>query len=706
MRNNYLKYLLILLIPALLFSCSRTEKEDLLVKGMGLLSLSLEQNLDPVLMGTKAEGEEVVFRIDILKNNVVTKTIEDHRTLEQEPLALRAGTYKVVAYCGEDVSAGFEAPYYMGETTIDVVIGEEVTANITCILSNVKTSVSFSNAVTSNFTVYDVTITNGEGSLVFDKANNSKNGYFKATGTLDWSIKLVNTDGQEYEIKNTITNVKPREYYKLLFDVNGNSSSNQGGAGVTISYDTDLEAKEHNVSINLNKKAMPTIIEASGADITSVLRAPQGAGVLGLLNVTAMAGISNFKFIHSNAALSSLGIPEKIVIPGTDQTSLNASGIYWSEIQQGVTTSMTFDFRTLLAEKLPLGEYEFLVSVLDAEQQYVEIPIKVKVVPDVEVSTISVDAWAKFAYVYAQYNTEEEPEGLGIKYKKASDSDWSDFTGTLTKDGAKFSAKVTGLEPNTAYQFKAVTTKDDKEDNVIAATTERADQLPYMNMDVWFQSGDAWYPGTDAGSLFWDSANGGTADYGYVPTVPEETNVISGKAAKLSTIEAKVAIITKLAAGNLYTGEFKSVVMTGGGGAELDFGRPYTCRPTSFKGYVDYRPAKVSKYCDSKFTSLLSGKDDHGQIFVMLTDWTAPFRVKTTEGVFTSEDDPSVIAYGSATYTTNTNGYVEFNIPIEYRDNRKPSYILVVCAASKYGDYFTGGVGSVMYVDEMSFGFE
>ena len=40
----------------------------------------------------------------------------------------------------------------------------------------------------------------------------------------------------------------------------------------------------------------------------------------------------------------------------------------------------------------------------------------------------------------------------------------------------------------------------------------------------------------------------------------------------------------------------------------------------------------------------------------------------------------------------------------EYRDRtRTPKYIVIVAAASKYGDYFTGGVGSTLYLDEFSF---
>ena len=48
--------------------------------------------------------------------------------------------------------------------------------------------------------------------------------------------------------------------------------------------------------------------------------------------------------------------------------------------------------------------------------------------------------------------------------------------------------------------------------------------------------------------------------------------------------------------------------------------------------------------------------------------------------------------------------YEKFTIDIKYRSlTRKPTYVLVVCSSSKYGDYFTGSTSSVLYLDEFEF---
>ena len=44
-----------------------------------------------------------------------------------------------------------------------------------------------------------------------------------------------------------------------------------------------------------------------------------------------------------------------------------------------------------------------------------------------------------------------------------------------------------------------------------------------------------------------------------------------------------------------------------------------------------------------------------------------------------------------------------FAIDLQYRYlTRIPKYIIVVASASKYGDYFTGSTGSLMYLDDFS----
>ena len=51
------------------------------------------------------------------------------------------------------------------------------------------------------------------------------------------------------------------------------------------------------------------------------------------------------------------------------------------------------------------------------------------------------------------------------------------------------------------------------------------------------------------------------------------------------------------------------------------------------------------------------------------------------------------------------NGYAPFKIPLIYTsmpEKGSKVYLFVVATTSRYGDYFTGGEGSELYIDELS----
>lgn len=162
--------------------------------------------------------------------------------------------------------------------------------------------------------------------------------------------------------------------------------------------------------------------------------------------------------------------------------------------------------------------------------------------------------------------------------------------------------------------------------------------------------------------------------------------------------------IGKLAAGSIYTGSFKKIDGTNG---ILDFGRPFNVRPTRLKGYYQYKTSDID-YVSSELSNL-KGRPDSCHIYIALTDWAAPYEIRTNpknQQLF-NKDASYIIAYGEMIYSGTMDDYESFEIELEYRDKFKtPSYIQITCAASKYGDFFTGGSGAVLYVDEFSLDYD
>lgn len=312
---------------------------------------------------------------------------------------------------------------------------------------------------------------------------------------------------------------------------------------------------------------------------------------------------------------------------------------------------------------------------------------------DVSVITGEANAYATYAVLSGQYKA--GPDAPTFEYKKQDASQWNKLPASdVTVNGNSFSGTVSALEPNTAYVFRAVAGSVNGSEK--SFTTEEARQVVNSSFDDWMKEGKSWFPDKELTPAYywWDTGNKGANSIGEKnPTTPEEVIVVKGKAAKM----ASTAVLGVFAAGSIYVGEY---VKTVGLGAQLAFGRPFKSRPKGLKGYYNYTPGTIDK-TKAPYTGL-QGLADTCFIYALLTDWTAPFDINTTEKKFIDLDnDPGIIAICQIKNGQSTNGYKEFNLDFHYRSTtRKPNYILIVATASKYGDYFTGSTSSVLYADE------
>lgn len=317
------------------------------------------------------------------------------------------------------------------------------------------------------------------------------------------------------------------------------------------------------------------------------------------------------------------------------------------------------------------------------------------------VSTSRVDAWSEVVWAYGDGPSDVKN---GFQYREASSSDWIDVPMSLvTQVQGAFSCYIPHLKPLTEYVVRAVSGND--KGNEVKVTTQATADLPDGDFENWCQIGKVIFPYAEVGEQFWDTGNTGSATLGQNLTVPSDhTPTGSGKSAECTTKFVGIVGIGKLGAGSLFTGKFRKVDGTNG---ILDFGRPWILRPTKLKGYFQYKGKNID-YASSEL-SVLKGRPDTCIIYVALTDWTAPYEIRTNpkNRILFDKDASYVIGYGQMQYSGTMDDFKEFEIDIKYKDTSKvPSYIQVTCATSKYGDYFTGGNGSVMWVDQFSFGWD
>ena len=223
--------------------------------------------------------------------------------------------------------------------------------------------------------------------------------------------------------------------------------------------------------------------------------------------------------------------------------------------------------------------------------------------------------------------------------------------------------------------------------------------LPNSDFDSWWLDGKVWNPWPENGEQYWDTGNKGATTLGPSNTQPtDDTPTGTGLAARLETKFVGIGMLGKLAAGNLFAGKY---VRTDGTNGILDFGHPFTDRPTGLSGYMKYTTAPISSVTTG-FENL-KGRPDTCIIWCALIDADSPFQIRTNpkdRNLFDPEAD-NVIAYGKYETGTDVPAYVPFHFDLVYKDTqRAPKYILVTCSASKYGDYFTGGNGAILFIDD------
>lgn len=317
------------------------------------------------------------------------------------------------------------------------------------------------------------------------------------------------------------------------------------------------------------------------------------------------------------------------------------------------------------------------------------------------VFTTQVDAWTNVVWVYGEA---EAGKNNGFQYRQANSPDWIDVPGEwVTFNGGNMTARILHLQPETEYAVRAYS--NDEYGAELTCTTQAAVQMPDSSFDYWSLNGKIWQPWAEGQTPYWDTGNKGATTLGTSNVTPtDDTSSGSGQAALLKTEFKGIGSIGKLGAGSLYAGYF---VRTDGTNGILSFGRPYTQRPTKLQGWFKYHTTPITDATTG--LEYLKGRPDTCIVWVALIDSDEPFEIRTNPSnrhLF-NPDGEEVIAYGSFEVGYDVDQWTPFEVVINYKStSRIPNYILCVTSSSKYGDYFTGGRGSELYLDDFQLLFD
>ena len=414
-----------------------------------------------------------------------------------------------------------------------------------------------------------------------------------------------------------------------------------------------------------------------------------------------------------------------------DGSSFTKTGVI-ENIQAGKLYNMNLKYT------IKDGELDFSLSV-DRTTEIVDDTIIFEPVSTGLAPSSIYEIWATRATLHADVDV---AKGAGKKVQFGYSSDggatWSYIDAVNDSEGT-WKADVTGLAPSTEYTYALVLDGVHVGDTM-SFTTEAAPNLPNASFEyVSKVSGQSYYKfydpdcGVEEGSfMFWGSGNGegsegvsGSADMGITITAIDTADKIHGNQ---SVVAQTSSMVGMLAAGNLFTGQFAGLVGTSGG--KVNFGRPWTSRPSAMRIWCKYSTGKFN-IVNNNNLGVTKDDYDRAQIKVAIGTWDykkyggtkdSPVHINTTdESTFVDYyTDPNTIANGDVVIyndgyminngekvTAATTGWIEYVIPLDYRKfNAYPTHIVVSCAASQYGDYFTGYDKTKLWIDAVELIYE
>lgn len=500
-------------------------------------------------------------------------------------------------------------------------------------------------------------------------------GFTCETSDIDQKTRVVTLHLEEQ------TNIKQVEISKLEITEGGSSS-------ITVPGTFDLSA-ELPVTLSLYQ------------DYEWTIRAEQE--IERIFTVESQIGAATFDVEHHTATVH---VPE-----GTDMDNIKITAL---KLGPADITTMTPD----PSEITSFENYRTIDITYHGETERWSLYV---IPTEVTAQFSRVDVWTRIIWLYGEGRSGTD---LGFRYRKQGTTDWITVpTEKVEVTGGAFKTCLSGLEPETSYELVAYSDTD--ESPVTTVTTEAERALPNGGFEEWCTENDIVYPGVTRDEAFWGTGNTGAA------VVKETlTDKTSDKrpgsdgqyAALLQSKLAGLAGIGKLAAGNLFVGEY---VATRGTNGIVGFGRPFTQRPTALRGWVKYNCGAITDVGTSQPTGVTinKGDPDNGMIYVAVGTWTpeeygvcekettgdkmlgtdeVPICVDTRDkNTFFNPNSPAVIAYGELVLDKTVADWQQFTIKLKYNEtNLVPTHLVLVISASRYGDYYIGSRDSKMWVDD------
>lgn len=740
-------------MACLCLACSRDDRA--LLDGEGTLRLRAQVNDEVQIISRAGAPEGETSPEEELKKNCRVRIYKGEKliykhagwdaTLQEPGLSLSSGAYRVRIISGDSVDASFDKKYYEGNKSFEICQAQTTPVEVVCNVMNTLAKVVFDASLEPYLEKGEVSVAvdvDG-GSLTYPyqkEAAEAKTGYYSLPQGKEYLICTftgVAKNGRKFTQTNRIESAKKSTLYTLTYKISDLETpappTDEGGAFIDLKVDeTPLAKKEEEILI-YQRPQFRAVNQSEEVDMKQPWFLELNSQIqpeVKIYTSTPLAEASVTSEVFTKLGLASA---ELNLMDEATRVELQEKGITVTSQEKLLTMSWGNSLHELLKEE---GEHHIIYKATDTAVEGNAAARTNTIDWTISVSNANIRAvnipypyqiWADRVTLYAEVingRTLDPNAQLSFRYRKKEDSNWIENVKAKLGEDQKTitSDEIKGLTPGTTYEYQVL--EGDKVSNQTCEfTTEAALQLPNSGFENW--SGDS--PKLIYGSgeeMFWDSGNHGSATLKENVTTPDGSVKHGGNySAKLESKFVAFWGIGKFAAGNLFIGDYLKTDGTDGilgigrpMGKDAS-GRPVTSRPLALRGYIKYISGKV----DYGKEQIPNGSQDIGIIYMALTDgegkayenshWS--FIIKTKEKLFFDKNAADVIAYGEKTWEQSTEGegMIPFEIRFDYDAKpdgrtRIPNRILIVAAASKFGDYFEGSTGSKMWLDDLELIYE
>lgn len=730
MKNVKLYIAVLNCIILSLFSC---KKDVGLAETEGSLKLSIgvSEKMNVISRSLVSEEQEILeknCKVRIYSGETLVQKYQGIENLPAE-IALVSGDYSVRVTAGDSVAASFEQRFFEGKKDFSIEKGAVSTVEVNCGIANTVVAIVWDESLKEIFKEdYQVTVTSSTGELVYSSANANAKGYFSLpedNRKLTCKFRATTLGGKTYESSSELSDLSPATLYNLTYSYKDMEVGPTGGAALNIKVEEVPLGDTYTITLKQRPVIVGKDVDGQSYDLEQPMYLELSTQADYSIQVSTSSALTSLIFRNERFEEwgGSANLLDILTLNEQDMETWKNVGISVSDKKQTSNGDVwTVCFAEDLIAKMTAeeGSVETTIEAVDAEGKS-RVTVWNIVASNATVKTSETkpyEVWTSKATLRGTVTTALEfaPK---FRYRAKNTADWTTVEATLVEKA--FSKEITGLTPGTTYEYQAM--DGEKASSVTCEfTTEAAFQpdnasfeyTQTLKVSTLLGSKDCLFFYKEGTEMWWDTGNTGSVTGGKNITTQDSSIKNSGD---YSVKLASTSIMNTFAAGNLFAGKFLGTEGLSYG--ILGWGRPCTSRPKALKVWVRYTPGTVDYG-----GHIPEGESDNGIIYVAVGDWQSsdsqygaewPVVVRTKGPSLFDPKDAGTIGYGEHIFTENygtdtETSMKEITVPLDYEGyggyNRKPKSIIIVAAASQYGDYYEGSSSSVMWLDDMELIYE